>query len=59
MTAMVLFLLDSGVRVGEMLGLKRADLDLEQGRAKVMGKGAKDRYVSTLVKPRNALYDVT
>lgn len=45
MIAMVLFLLDSGVRVGEMLGLKRADLDLEQGRAKVMGKGAKERYV--------------
>jgi integrase len=45
MTAMVLFLLDSGVRVGEMLKLKLADLDLEQGRAKVMGKGAKERYV--------------
>lgn len=45
MAAMVLFLLDSGVRVGEMLGLKRTDLDLEQGRAKVMGKGAKERYV--------------
>lgn len=45
MTAMVLFLLDSGVRVGEMLKLKLTDLDLEQGRAKVMGKGAKERYV--------------
>jgi site-specific recombinase XerD len=42
---MVLFLLDTGVRMGEMLSLKRADLDLEQGRAKVMGKGAKERYV--------------
>jgi len=45
MTAMVLFMLDSGVRVGEMLSLKRTDLDLEQGRDKVMGKGAKERYV--------------
>jgi integrase/recombinase XerD len=45
MMAMVLFLLDSGMRVGEMLKLKLADLDLEQGRAKVMGKGAKERYV--------------
>jgi site-specific recombinase XerD len=45
MTAMLLFLLDSGTRVGEMLKLKLADLNLEQGRAKVMGKGAKERYV--------------
>jgi len=43
--AMVLLLLDSGMRVGEMLKLKFADLNLEQGRAKVMGKGAKERYV--------------
>ncbi len=45
MMAMLLFLLDSGTRVGEMLKLKLADLNLEQGRAKVMGKGAKERYV--------------
>jgi site-specific recombinase XerD len=45
MTAMVLFLLDTGVRIGEILGLKQVDLDLEHGQAKVMGKGAKERYV--------------
>jgi site-specific recombinase XerD len=43
--AMMFFLLDSGMRMGEMLKLKLADLNLEQGRAKVMGKGAKERYV--------------
>jgi site-specific recombinase XerD len=45
MGAMLLLLLDSGARVGEMLRLKMADIDLEQGRAKVMGKGAKERYI--------------
>jgi len=45
MAAMLLFLLDSGVRVGELLSLKLSDLELEQARAKVMGKGAKERYV--------------
>jgi integrase/recombinase XerD len=45
MGAMLLLLLDSGARVGEILRLKMADLDLEQGRAKVMGKGAKERYI--------------
>lgn len=45
MMAMMLFLLDSGMRMGEMLRLKLVDLNLEQGRAKVMGKGAKERYV--------------
>jgi integrase/recombinase XerD len=45
MTAMLLLLLDSGARVGEMLRLTMADIDLDQGRAKVMGKGAKERYI--------------
>ena len=42
MAAMVLFLLDSGVRVGELQNLKLSNLELDQGRAKVMGKGAKN-----------------
>jgi integrase/recombinase XerD len=45
MIAMVLFLLDTGVRIGEMLSLDLSNLDLEHGQAKVMGKGAKERHV--------------
>jgi site-specific recombinase XerD len=56
LTAMVLFLLDSGVRVGELLSLKMSDLELESGRAKVMGKGAKERYVYFGKSTKRALW---
>ncbi|MCC7358627.1 MAG: tyrosine-type recombinase/integrase [Anaerolineales bacterium] len=39
------FFLDTGVRVGELAGLRVEDIDLQNFRAKVMGKGAKERYV--------------
>ncbi len=39
------FFLDTGVRLGELAGLMMADIDLQNFRAKVMGKGAKERYV--------------
>ncbi len=45
MVAMLLCLLDTGVRVGELLSLKLADVELDLGRARVMGKGSKERYV--------------
>jgi integrase/recombinase XerC len=35
----------SGLRVGELCGLDRPDVDLERGRAIVWGKGAKERVV--------------
>jgi site-specific recombinase XerD len=35
----------SGLRVGELCGLDRADLDLDRGRATVWGKGGKQRTV--------------
>ncbi len=39
----LLLLLDTGLRLSEALGLRVADLDLEAGGTKVMGKGAKER----------------
>lgn len=54
--AMILFLLDTGVRVGELLSVKMANLELEQGRARVMGKGAKERDVYFGKATRNALW---
>ncbi len=39
-------LYSSGIRVSECVGMKRDDLDLEEGMAKVVsGKGKKDRFV--------------
>jgi integrase/recombinase XerC len=43
--AVVELLYGSGLRVGELCGLRPDDLDLERGRATVMGKGAKARVV--------------
>jgi site-specific recombinase XerD len=42
--AIVELLLDSGIRVSELAGLRVDDIDLEQGSVKVLGKGGKERY---------------
>ena len=43
--AVVELLYGSGLRVGELCSLRPDDLDLERGRATVMGKGSKARVV--------------
>ena len=43
--ALVLFLLDTGARASEATGLRMADVDFKAGRAKVNGKGDKERFV--------------
>lgn len=43
--AIVLFLLDTGVRANELCSLREADIVWSQRLAKVFGKGAKERYV--------------
>ena len=43
--AIVLFLLDTGVRLNELITLKLEEVDLDLGRAKVFGKGSKERHV--------------
>ncbi|HUH12362.1 MAG TPA: site-specific tyrosine recombinase XerD [Longimicrobiales bacterium] len=43
--ALLEFAYASGVRVSELTGLKTRDLDLEEGFARVFGKGAKERLV--------------
>jgi site-specific recombinase XerD len=43
--AMVVLMLDSGLRAGEVVGLKLADIDWERGVFKVLGKGSKERFV--------------
>ncbi|HEX76085.1 MAG TPA: site-specific integrase [Dehalococcoidia bacterium] len=43
--AIVLMLLDAGLRVSECAGLKLQDVNLDKGIVKVMGKGSKERFV--------------
>ena len=38
-------MLDTGIRLNELLEMRLPNLDVELGRAKVLGKGAKERYV--------------
>lgn len=43
--AIILVLLDTGVRASELIGMKLSDIDSERGWIKVKGKGAKERVV--------------
>jgi integrase/recombinase XerD len=43
--ALVRFMLDTGCRAAEVCGLRAADVDWHERRAKVLGKGRKERYV--------------
>jgi site-specific recombinase XerD len=38
-TALFLLLIDTGARVGEVVGIRDEDLDLDQGEVRVRGKG--------------------
>ncbi|MBC7264763.1 MAG: tyrosine-type recombinase/integrase [Chloroflexi bacterium] len=52
----ILVLLDTGVRLSELVNLQLKDLDLERGVFKVMGKGAKERLVPFGAKVKTALW---
>ncbi len=43
--ALMELLYSSGLRLAELIGLKLADLDLDAGTVRVLGKGAKERIV--------------
>jgi site-specific recombinase XerD len=43
--AILILLLDSGLRVSELCGLRYADAHIEEGYLKVFGKGSKERIV--------------
>lgn len=43
--ALTLILYDTGIRLGELVGLTLADVDLDNGILKVKGKGDKERHV--------------
>ena len=50
-------LYSSGLRVSELTGLNRSDLDLEGGMLRVMGKGSKERIVPLGGKAAEAIRD--
>jgi integrase/recombinase XerC/integrase/recombinase XerD len=54
-TALILFLLDTGVRASECCSINLGDLDLMGGRAQVRGKGDKKRTVCFRSTTRRAL----
>jgi integrase/recombinase XerD len=54
---MILTLLDSGLRLGELIGLKVADVDLTGRSLKVRGKGGKERLVFMGRKLTRAMYE--
>ena len=47
----------SGMRISELVGLDRADLDLEGGLVRVLGKGAKERIIPIGRPARQAVDD--
>jgi site-specific recombinase XerC len=52
---MVRLFLDSGIRRGELAGLKAEDVDLDQEAAAVLGKGRRPRPVPLATRPVRAL----
>ena len=53
---MALTLLDTGIRLSELVGLQIPDLDLEQGHFRVLGKGSKERIVPIGANLQKALW---
>ena len=53
--ALVLLLLDTGIRLSEAASLSVHDVDFLEGRCRVMGKGAKERVVPIGRKARRAV----
>jgi len=54
--AIVLMLLDTGLRVGEIGNINLEDIDTERGWVKVRGKGAKERVVRIGATAQKALW---
>ncbi len=54
-TAILRLLIDTGIRAGELAGLRVEDLDAEQGVVYVMGKGRRGRAVPYNAKVADAL----
>ena len=54
--AIILILLDTGIRLSELTGMKLNDIDSENGHVKVQGKGNKERIVKIGKTAQKALW---
>jgi integrase/recombinase XerC/integrase/recombinase XerD len=54
--AILTLMLDSGLRISEVTGLRTADLELDAGWLKVLGKGGKERVVPFGAAAQRALW---
>ena len=54
--AIILVLLDTGIRPSELIGMKLSDINSDKGHIKVSGKGAKERVVRIGKTTRKALW---
>lgn len=54
--AIILVLVDTGIRLSELVGMTISDIDSETGSIKVMGKGAKERMVRIGKTAQKALW---
>jgi integrase/recombinase XerD len=52
--AMILMLIDTGLRAGELVGLTVGEINLDDGLLKVCGKGNKERVVPIGAKVQRA-----
>lgn len=53
--AMILLMIDAGIRAGEVVGLKLGNVDWERNVFKVFGKGSKERFVPMGASAKQAL----
>lgn len=53
--AIILLMIDTGIRAGEVVGLKLANVDWERNVFKVFGKGSKERFVPMGASAKQAL----
>jgi site-specific recombinase XerC len=53
--AIVSLLLDAGIRLSELIGIRIGDLDLVEGRCRIRGKGAHERLVPVGGRCRRSL----
>lgn len=53
--AIVLLMSDSGIRLGELVAVSMGDIDLIEGRCRVLGKGSKERVVPLGGRTRRAI----
>jgi site-specific recombinase XerD len=53
---MILILVDTGIRLSELIGIRLSDIDNEKAYVKVLGKGAKERVVRIGKTAQKALW---